>query len=88
MWIPVSRFRYNTSLFYPCGEQRGELVCFYRRAVMTKGVTAPLLPLPSAILLTRYKMGHRYKVVQLIPSSSSQSVQGFICPCRVYSLHH
>lgn len=56
MWIPVSWFRYNTFLSYPCGEQYGGPVCFYRRAVMTKGVTAPLFSLPGVILHTHYKM--------------------------------
>lgn len=56
MWIPVSQFGYDTSLFEPCVEQHGELVCFHRTAVTSKGVTAPLLSLPGAILLTCYKM--------------------------------
>lgn len=75
MWIAVSRFRYNTSLSYPCGEQHEELVCFYRRAVMAKGVTVPWLPLPSAILLTCCKMespvqGCAAQPFQLFPVSA------------------
>lgn len=88
MWVPVSWFRYNTSLFYPCGEQHEDLVCFFRRTVMTKGVTAPFYHCLMKSCSHVIRWNHRYKVVQLNPSRSSQSVQGFICPCGVQSLHH
>lgn len=59
------------------------MVCFYRRAVMIKGVTAPFYHVPNEISLPCYKVGSQVQCCAAHPFQIFPVSAGLHLPCRV-----